>query len=259
MSIWLLAVIIMLIAFVMTMTGRGGGNFYVLTLILSGISMNLAASTGQFILMCSSLMAAILFSKQKMNHWKLTILLGVLIFVSAMAGGFFGHYFNEKILKVIFAIVMSIAALLMLRKPKKKIKADSKWVLSLTSNGDTFDVNLLVTVPIVLLTGFLSGMVGVSGGSFLVPLMLLTMNVPMHIAVGVSTFLVSISAAAGFFGHLGAGIFDFTMAVPLAVGGIIGGFAGAKMALQSKPKNLKYLFAGTQLVAAVIMIVNVIQ
>jgi len=259
MSIWLLAVIIMLIAFVMTMTGRGGGNFYVLTLILSGISMNLAASTGQFILMCSSLMAAILFSKQKMNHWKLTILLGVLIFVSAMAGGFFGHYFDEKILKVIFAIVMSIAALLMLRKPKKKIKADSKWVLSLTSNGDTFDVNLLVTVPIVLLTGFLSGMVGVSGGSFLVPLMLLTMNVPMHIAVGVSTFLVSISAAAGFFGHLGAGIFDFTMAVPLAVGGIIGGFAGAKMALQSKPKNLKYLFAGTQLVAAVIMIVNVIQ
>lgn len=243
----------------MTMTGRGGGNFYVLTLILSGISMNLAASTGQFILMCSSLMAAILFSKQKMNHWKLTILLGVLIFVSAMAGGFFGHYFDEKILKVIFAIVMSIAALLMLRKPKKKIKADSKWVLSLTSNGDTFDVNLLVTVPIVLLTGFLSGMVGVSGGSFLVPLMLLTMNVPMHIAVGVSTFLVSISAAAGFFGHLGAGIFDFTMAVPLAVGGIIGGFAGAKMALQSKPKNLKYLFAGTQLVAAVIMIVNVMQ
>lgn len=68
MSVWILAVIIMLIAFLMTMTGRGGGNFYVLALVLSGITMNLAASTGQFILMCSSLMAAILFSKQKKNH-----------------------------------------------------------------------------------------------------------------------------------------------------------------------------------------------
>ena len=257
MSIWLLAIIIMLIAFVMTMTGRGGGNFYVLALILSGHGMNLSASTAQFVLMCSALMAAVLFSKQKMNHWKLTALLGGLIFISAMVGGYFGHYFNEKVLKVIFAVVMFMAALLMLRKPKKHITSDSKWVVSLTSNGDTFDINLLVTIPIVLLTGFLSGMVGVSGGSFLVPLMLLTMSVPMHIAVGISTFLVSISAGAGFVGHLEAGIVDFNLALPLALGGVIGGFAGAKMAIKSKPMNLKYLFAGTQLVASVIMIIQV--
>jgi uncharacterized membrane protein YfcA len=259
MSIWILGGIILLIAFLMTMTGRGGGNFYVLALVLSGISMGISASTGQFILMCSSLMATILFSKQKMNHWKLIILLGVLIFVSAMSGGYFGQYFNEKLLKGIFAVVMFVAALLMLRKPKQQLKSDRKWIVSLKSNGEEFHVNLLVTVPIVLLTGFLSGMVGVSGGSFLVPLMLLTMSVPMHIAVGTSTTLVTISAAAGFFGHLGAGVFQPELALPLAVGGLIGGFLGAKMALKSKPKNLKYLFAGTQLVASVIMIVNVLQ
>ncbi len=255
MNVWILAVIIMLIAFLMTMTGRGGGNFYVLTLVLSGISMNISASTGQFILMCSSLMAAILFSKQKMIHWKLTILLGVLIFVSAMGGGFLGQYFNEKLLKVIFAIVMFLAALLMLRKPKQHLKSDHKWIISLKSNAEVYHVNLILTVPIVLLTGFISGMVGVSGGSFLVPLMLLTMSVPMHTAVATSTTLVTISAAAGFFGHLGAGIFNPQLAIPLAIGGLIGGFFGAKMALKSKPKNLKYLFAGTQLVASVIMII----
>ncbi len=258
MNIWILAVIIMLIAFLMTMTGRGGGNFYVLTLVIAGVSMNLSASTGQFVLMCSSLMATILFSKQKLNHWKLTILLGILIFISAMAGGFLGQYFDEKVLKVIFAVIMFIAALLMLRKPKQKLKSDKKWVISLNSNGETYYMNLLVTIPIVLLTGFISGMVGVSGGSFLVPLMLLTMSVPMHVAVGTSTTLVTISAAAGFFGHFGAGLFDFQLALPLAIGGIIGGFIGAKMALKSKPKNLKYLFAGTQLVASVIMIINVL-
>ncbi|TAJ10295.1 sulfite exporter TauE/SafE family protein [Marinilabiliaceae bacterium JC017] len=256
MSIGILTVIIMLIAFLMTMTGRGGGNFYVLALVLSGISMNFSASTGQFVLMCSSLMATILFSKQKMNHWKLTILLGILIFVSALAGGYFGQYFNEKALKVIFAVFMFLAALFMLRKPKQKLKNNHKWVITLTSNGNAYQVNLLVTIPIVLLTGFISGMVGVSGGSFLVPLMLLTMNVPMHVAVGTSTTLVTISATAGFFGHLGAGLFDFSVAIPLALGGAIGAFAGAKMALKSKPKNLKYLFAGTQLIAAVIMIAN---
>lgn len=259
MNIWILAAIIMLIAFVMTMTGRGGGNFYMLALVLSGIGMNVAASTGQFVLMCSSLMASILFSKQKMNHWKLTILLGILIFVSALSGGYLGPYFNEKLLKGIFAVVMFLAALLMLRKPKQQLKSDHRWIVALKSNGDEYYVNLLVTVPIVLLTGFISGMVGVSGGSFLVPLMLLTMRVPMHIAVGTSTTLVTVSAAAGFFGHLGAGFFQPQLALPLAVAGLIGGFLGAKMALKSKPRNLKYLFAGTQLVASVIMIINVLQ
>lgn len=258
MNIWILGVIIMLIAFVMTMTGRGGGNFYVLALVLSGISMTISASTGQFILMCSSLMATILFSKQKMNHWKLTILLGVLIFVSALSGGYFAQYFNERLLKAIFAVVMFFAAIFMLRKPKQHLKSDRKWIVSLKSNDEEYFVNLLVTVPIVLLTGFISGMVGVSGGSFLVPLMLLTMSVPMHTAVGTSTTLVTLSAAAGFFGHLGAGVFNPNLAIPLAVCGLIGGFFGAKMALKSKPKNLKYLFAGTQLVASVIMIINVL-
>lgn len=259
MSIWALSFSIMLIAFVMTMTGRGGGNFYVLMLVVSGVSMNISASTGQFILMCSSFMAAVLFSKQKMNHWKLILLLGVLIFISAMAGGFLGQYFNEKILKIVFAIVMFIAALFILRKPKQKLKSERKWIILLKSNNESYQVNLLITIPIVLLTGFISGMVGVSGGSFLVPLMILTMSVPMQVAVGTSTSLVFISAAAGFFGHLGAGLFDFSLALPLAIGGMIGGFAGAKIALKSKPKNLKYLFAGTQIIASVIMIINVLK
>ena len=259
MSVWVLSFVIMLIAFVMTMTGRGGGNFYVLTLVISGISMNISASTGQFILMCSSFMAAVLFSKQKMNHWKLIVLLGVLIFISAMMGGFLGQYFNEKILKLIFAVAMFMAALLMLKKPKSKFESNHKWVVALKSNGETYQVNLLITIPIVLLTGFISGMVGVSGGSFLVPLMILTMGVPMRIAVGTSTTLVFVSAAAGFFGHLGAGLFDFNLAIPLALGGIIGGFAGAKIALKTKPKNLKYLFAGTQLIASILMIINVLK
>jgi uncharacterized membrane protein YfcA len=259
MNVWILAVIIMLIAFVMTMTGRGGGNFYLLALVLSGISMNLSASTGQFVLMCSSLMAAIFFSKQKMNNLKLIILLGILIFVSALCGGFLGQYFNEKLLKATFAVVMFFAALLMLRKPKQHLKSNHKWIISLKSNGEEYHINLMVTVPIVLVTGFVSGMVGVSGGSFLVPLMLLTMSIPMHIAVGTSTILVTVSAAAGFFGHLSAGFFNPHLAIPLAIGGLIGGFLGAKMALKSKPKNLKYLFAGTQLIASVIMIINVLQ
>lgn len=42
-------------------------------------------------------------------------------------------------------------------------------IISLDSGGETYRVNLWIALPVTVLTGFGSGMVGVSGGSFLVP------------------------------------------------------------------------------------------
>ena len=62
MNIFFIAVIIFFIAILMTMTGRGGGNFYVITLVLFGVGMHEAATTGQFILFISSLAAILITS-----------------------------------------------------------------------------------------------------------------------------------------------------------------------------------------------------
>ena len=44
----IISAIIFILAVVMTMAGRGGGNFYVLLLVLSGIPIHQAVTTGQF-------------------------------------------------------------------------------------------------------------------------------------------------------------------------------------------------------------------
>jgi uncharacterized protein len=256
MTVLVLGIVVFLIAFLMTMTGRGGGNFYMPALVLSGYPMGIAASTAQFVLMCSAIAASLLFKKRRMTDWKLTSFIGGLVFVSAFCGGFLGQYFDESVLRILFAVCMIIAAAFMLKKPEQKRLGKRKGTLTIASSIGTRHIYLPVTIPAVLLIGVVSGMTGVSGGSFLVPLMLLAMNIPMHIAVIVSTMLVAISAGAGFFGHLGAGVFDIYLAGPLAVGGIIGGVIGARITLRTKPEKLKYLFAGTQLLAAVSIIIK---
>jgi len=50
-----------------------------------------------------------------------------------------------------------------------------------------------------------------------------------------------------------AGHFDYRIAVPLAIGGAIGGLIGGSIAIMTKPKLLKILFAITTLAAAIIM------
>jgi len=256
MNIWFLAVIIFLIAMVMTMTGRGGGNFYVLAIALSGTGMHEAATTGQFILIVSSLTAAVLFGKRKITDWKLVMIIGGMTLVSAFPGGFFSDIFHDQVLKIIFALFIAVASLMMLKPVRKELHMKGRWTLTLHSGSESYPLNLLIIVPVVLTTGFISGMVGISGGSFLVPLMILAIRVPMRIAVGTSTTLVMITASSGFLGHLSSGHFDYRLALPLAAAGLIGGVIGAHLTLKFKPVNLKILFAATSMVAAIIMVIN---
>jgi len=259
MNIWLLALIILIIAAIMTMSGRGGGNFYVLALAFTGFSMHEAATTGQFILVLSSLFATIFFSKDKVISWKLVLIIGIMTIVSAFLGGFLSDIFNDKILKIVFAVFISLAAILMLKPLGKEVKAEGRFIIKLQSNNETYFLNLFFLVPIVLFTGFVSGMVGISGGSFLIPLMVLLIRVPMKIAVGTSTTLVMITALSGFLGHLSSGHFDIKLAIPLAIGGIIGAIIGTKFTLKIKTKFLKIIFASTSIIAAIIMIYNVFR
>ncbi|MDZ7738081.1 MAG: sulfite exporter TauE/SafE family protein [Bacteroidales bacterium] len=96
MTVFVFCIIIFAIAAIMTMTGRGGGNFYVLALALSGIGMHEAATTGQFILIISSLTATLFFAKRKVTDWKLVLIIGSMTIISAFSGGFFFRYFPGK-------------------------------------------------------------------------------------------------------------------------------------------------------------------
>ena len=257
MSIWILAAIILTIAVVMTMTGRGGGNFYVLALVLSGNGMHEAATTGQFVLICSSLAATVFFGKKKVIDWKLVLLIGSMTLITAFLGGFFSDKFDATLLKIIFAIFIFIASVLMLKPVKKEPKSNNRYRIELKSTNATYHINLFIFIPIVLITGFVSGMVGISGGSFLVPLMVLAIGVFMQIAVGTSTTLVLITATAGFLGHLSTGHFDVRMSIILAVAAVIGSLFGTRLTIKANPKMLKIIFATTSMIAAFIMLYKV--
>ena len=258
MNIWLLALIILGIAVFMVMTGHGGGNFFIIALVLAGIEMHIAAASVQFILFTAAFSAMLVFGKKKLVEWKLAIFMGVLIGISAFLGGFFSDYVPGKTLKLILSVLLFVLALLMLKPVKgstnEAIKTGWKyWNIKSYDNTIVYPVNLLIVAPTVLVFGFIAGMVGISGGSFMVPLLVLACSLPMKRAVATASTLVAISALSGFIGHAIAGHFDYRIAVPLAIGGAIGGLIGGSIAIKSKPKLLKILFALTTLVAAIIM------
>jgi uncharacterized membrane protein YfcA len=119
-----------------------------------------------------------------------------------------------------------------------------------------YRVNLFLALPVALATGFAAGMVGVSGGSFLVPLMVLACGLPMHLAVGTASTMVGATALMGFLGHALHGKFDPLLGIPLAVMAILGGTIGGQFAIKTRPRSLKMIFAFTTLAAASFMLVH---
>jgi uncharacterized membrane protein YfcA len=259
-SLPFIGILIFVVAVAMTMVGKGGGNFYVVILAMAGIPMHEAATTGQFILFSASVAAMLIFHKKKSISWPLAISIGGLTALSALAGGYFSHLFSGFALKMVFAVMLLASGIVMLLpKPEPKTGDGRFGVIQLKSGHETFRINLWLALPVTILTGIGSGMVGVSGGSFLVPLMVVACGVPMQLAVGTSSSLIAAIALMGFAEHAIHGHFNPAWALPLAAITLAGGALGGRLALQAKPKHLKQLFAYTNWVAALFMILNALH
>lgn len=247
--------IIFLLSVVMIMTGRGGGNFYIIAFVLSGVPMHVASTTSQFILLASALSGALIFGKAKTLSWPLLFFFGGLNSLMAFVGGFEAHLFSGTTLKLLLSILLGIAGIAMFFPEKevarKTVSRFGYWTIS--EGNNTYVINLWVAAPLTLGTGFFSGMVGISGGSFLIPLMVIGSGVPMRIAVGTATAMLAATAFAGFTGNALHGGFNMAIAVPCGIAALIGGLIGGKLALKTKPKKLKAISGIITIIAAVIM------
>ena len=252
---------VLVIAVVMTMTGRGGGNFYVPLLVAAGQPMHGAAASGQFILMAAAVTGTLLFQKHKKVDWKLALVIDPPTDIMAFVGGYFSYLVSGVALKFILSGLLVVAGLCMLLKVRERPIGDRQafgfWHRTFGENE--YVVNLWLSIPITAAAGLAAGAVGVSCGSFKVPLMVLLCGVPMDVAVGTSSAMVASTALMGFAGHASAGHFDFGWAVPAACVALVGGLIGAKLTLKTKPKALKTIFACTTLAAAVFMAVNAVM
>lgn len=253
--------IIFALTVIMIMSGRGGGNFYVITLVLSGIPVHTASTTSQFILVASALAGALIFGKAKTMSWPLVLFFGGLNASMAFIGGFQAHLFEGQTLKIILSILLAIAGVAMLfpEKQASKTAVSRSGYWNIVEGENRYVINLWLAMPLTLATGFFSGMVGISGGSFLVPLMVVGCGVPVRTAVGTATAMLAATALTGFAGNALHGGFDPALAIPCGAVAVIGGLIGGKFALKTKPKKLKTISGIITIIAAVLMMVNTLS
>jgi hypothetical protein len=250
--------VVFVVAVATSMVGRGGGNFYVPILVASGMAIGQAATTAQVILVATAVASSLIFQKHRTVDWKLALVIDPPTDVMAFVGGFFAHCFGGLVLKMVFAVLLVLAGSFMLRPVKERggIKVERFGLWHRAFGAYHYAVNLWLALPMTAAVGFVAGMVGISGGSFKIPLMVLLCGVPMRIAVGTSSVMVAVTALMGFLGHTAAGDFNPASALPLVGAATLGGMVGGMSSVRVDPRKLKKVFALTTLAAAVFMGLN---
>jgi uncharacterized membrane protein YfcA len=261
---WLILGIGMLaLALVSSMLGQGGGSLYTPLQVWLGIPFHRAAATSLFLIIVTSFSASLVFSKAKKIDWSLAIALESVTAAGAFAGGLESDRFSAATLTIVFAVVIGLAGIFMMRPMKQRtaspVRAGGFFAWRRTTGGKTYFVNMAFALPASFLAGVISGMIGVGGGLIKVPLMVLVLGVPMDIAVGSSALMVGLTAGGGFTGHLLRGHWDWRLSLVLAAAVFLGGQIGSRITVKLDESKLQKGLGWFLLVLAATMVFRVVR
>jgi uncharacterized membrane protein YfcA len=254
-------IVVMALAIPFSMVGQGGGSTYVPVLLALGMEFHAASTTSLFMIMLASLAATLIFGRKKTVDWKLLFSIVPLAVLGSFAGGYVAQFVSVLVLKVIFSVVLITAAFFMLR-PATEGQSPSfvpQWMCWDRGCGEyRYRISIGLLIPATGVVGFVAGMIGVGGGLFVLPLLILFFGCPTRIAIGVSSTYVGITALPGFIGHLAGGsTFNIWVALPLAAAAFAGASLGPMLSLKTKISKLRVILAIILIALAVWMVVNI--
>jgi hypothetical protein len=126
------------------------------------------------------------------------------------------------------------------------------------SDGKEFEyfADLKRGMPISFFAGFFSGLLGIGGGTLMVPILHFVLCFPIHLAVATSAFTMIFTSISGVTTHLVLGNVRFDYALLLSVGVILGAQIGAYAAKRTSSKNLRRIFGVVLVVISLRMILK---
>jgi uncharacterized membrane protein YfcA len=158
----------------------------------------------------------------------LFLALGPVMVVASFAGAFASGAAPPIVLELVFAVLATIAAVLMLTLRGRTVP----------ETDGPLAFNTPVAAVAGTLVGFSAGLIGAGGAFFLIPVMLYGLRIPVRVTVGTSLAVVAASAAAGLLGKVVANQVDWALAVALVAGALPGAWLGAVVSKRTRTDAL---------------------
>ena len=178
--------------------------------------------------------------------WRYAAIFAAAGVLGALAGAAVGKHTDSKVLLPLFALLMIVIGVAMLRR-----RGDSDADIA---RFEPRKVGRLVVTGVGV--GALSGFFGIGGGFLIVPGLVAATGMKMICAIGSSLLSVSAFGAATAASYAAGGLIDWRIAALFIGGGLAGGFTGAIFAtrLAQQRQTLQRIFAGVVFAVAAYML-----
>jgi len=220
------------------------------------IAIRIAFGTSLLVILPTAISGTWRHNKKKAVHWKTALILGPCALVGGLVGATLAAHLPGEILEIGFGgLVLAIAIWMGLGiMPKLRRRDEGPWE------------NLGLVAACGFPIGIVTGLTGLGGGALIVPMLVLALNFPMHIAVGTSVASIIFASLGGIVGYIvnGLGVPDLlpysigyinlpiwlclaATSIPLAQ-------LGARAAHALPAKRLRYIFIAFMVYAGLRMI-----
>ena len=207
---------VFVVAVLYSSVGHGGASGYLAVMAFAAISPNVTKPTALILNVFVASIAFVQFYCEKHFDWKIFAPFAATSVPFAYLGGMI--QLPTNIYKIVLGVVLILAAI--------------RLAINLKSETEPDAPKVWLALIIGAILGFLSGLVGVGGGIFLTPVLLLMNWTETKKAAGISALFILVNSISGLAGNyaqvqkLESGVFLWVFAA--IIGGILGATLGSK-------------------------------
>ncbi len=235
----------LLVGLTLGMLGGGGSILAIpIFVYVLGFSAKEAIAMSLAVVAATSLVGAAGHLRVGNFNLRVAFSFGPFAMVGTFLGARFAVVFSGSAQLMMFAVIMVLAAVSMLRGQKPTKKSEP---LAIRRPG----LALAVMVVAGLGVGAVTGLVGVSGGFLIVPALVVVLGIPMKEAVGTSLLVNSLKSSTGFIGYMGQVTVYWGFMAAFAAVAIVGILVGTHLVRFVAPAVLRRAFAVFLLVMGV--------
>jgi uncharacterized protein len=217
-----------------------GGGLVMIPLMVGVLKLNQhqAHGTSLVALVFTGISGAATYALNGSVDFTAAFLLAVTAIMTARAGARYAHALPAWKLKKFFGAFLIFCAGLLIMKP----------YLSAIIGTVPGYAQIIVFLLTGVVTGFLSGMMGVGGGTIMVPAMVLLAGFSQHLAQGTSLLVMVPAGSVGAFTHWKLGNVATTLLIGLVPGILLGTYMGGSFANILPDAPLRLLFVAVIIV-----------